>query len=88
MAKYVCHKGTTQFFIDLSPDIRIEKWMGYSVMRGSLLYSLPIGLNFTILNHYYGYVNQSNDYQILPTSSWNYALDADPSNPFNTMKFV
>lgn len=57
-------------------------------MRGPLLYSLPIGLNFTLLNHYYGYRNQSNDYQILPSTAWNYALEVNPANPEDYLKFV
>eukprot|EP00825_Cyclidium_porcatum_P024202 TRINITY_DN26704_c0_g1_i1.p1 TRINITY_DN26704_c0_g1~~TRINITY_DN26704_c0_g1_i1.p1 ORF type:complete len:188 (-),score=16.50 TRINITY_DN26704_c0_g1_i1:41-604(-) len=88
MVKYICHAGSTTFSINLNPNIRVEKWQSYSIMRGPLLYSLPLGLNFTLLNHYYGDITQSNDYQILPTSAWNYALDVDPTNPEDTLKFV
>lgn len=88
MVKYVCSEGTSQFYINLNPSIKVEKWQSYAIMRGPLLYSLPIGLNFTLLNHYYGYRNQSNDYQILPSTAWNYALEVNPANPEDYLKFV
>ena len=37
----------------------------YSVLRGALLYSLPIGANFSELHHYYGDGRQSSsDYEV------------------------
>jgi hypothetical protein len=41
------------------------------VHRGALLYSLPIGTNFTEIDYY---ALESFDYTISPTKSWNYAI--------------
>ena len=42
-----------------------------SVRRGALLYSLPIGANIS-LSAFYAY--ESYDYNVSPTSDWNYAI--------------
>jgi len=57
----------------------------YSVHRGALLYSLPLGLNYTLTHTYY---NESKDYEVRPTTAWAFALDADPTNPSAQLSFV
>lgn len=88
MAQFACPQGKSIFVIDLNPRIRIEKWYAYSVMRGPLLFSLPIKQNFTLLEHHFGSIDQSNDYQVEPASDWNLALDVNLEKPEETLKFV
>eukprot|EP01046_Picozoa_sp_COSAG06_P037564 COSAG06_NODE_4253_length_4428_cov_56.290829_3_plen_267_part_00 len=93
--------GGHHFVLELSPEITIEQWAtdqyggaaphpGYSVVRGPLLYSLPIAHNFTIYGRHFGSGNEaSNDYFLQPTVAWNYALDIpDLAHTANALKFV
>merc|ERR1719445_53864 len=95
MVKEECAAGsTTTFTLDVHASIRVESWgdakaPAYSVLRGPLLYSLPIGANYTVYGHHFGSgVDASNDYYVLPTTPWNYAIDLDPANPDKTLKFT
>ena len=73
---------------------QVEQWAGdtnkggeapnpaYSVVRGPLLYSMPIDHNYTVYAHHFGAGDEaSNDYYLNPTEAWAYALDVDPKNP-------
>ena len=57
MEKVFMKKGINNVKLDMRPDIRlVESYRkAYSVHRGSLLFSMPLGLNFTLLEHHYGY---------------------------------
>ena len=100
-----CAPGEANVFtLNLRPEITVERWAddehggvatspGFSVMRGPLLYSLPIDHNFTVYGRHFGEGDTaSNDYYLNPTpeggSSWNVALDIDPSEPTKTLTFV
>lgn len=96
MHKVSCPPGTSSWVLELNPRIRMESWdhtdaagtsngTAYSVHRGALMYSLPLGLNFTETKHYF---DESNDYTIEPTTPWAYALAADPANPSASLQFV
>lgn len=76
---------TNKFVLVMKPVIRLEAWgdnggdlnkSAVSVLRGALLYSLPIGANFTVYGHHFGSGDEaSNDYYVTPTTPWNFALD-------------
>jgi hypothetical protein len=86
-----------KFDLRFQPKIRLEPWgdapsanvSAYSVLRGPLLFSLPIGANYTVYGHHFGSgTDASNDYYLNPTTPWNFALDADPVNPSKSLQFV
>lgn len=64
-AKMTCAKTTT-YTLELAPEITIESWAGdtntdgealnvaYSVVRGPLLFSMPIEHNYTVYAHHFG----------------------------------
>jgi len=76
----VANAGTTKFSVEFNPAVRLQEWDGgaVSVHRGALLYSLPIGADYTVYAHHYGTDTMSNDYYLNPTTPWQFALDADP----------
>ena len=91
-AKRTCATSSPNLFtLDLAPEIVVETWAGdrhggvatneaYSVVRGPLLFSLPIGHNFTTYGRHFGSGDAaSNDYYLQPTSAWNYALNLSAS---------
>jgi uncharacterized protein len=93
--------SATTFRLDLHPEIRIETWAqdrnkdgqalhpGYSVVRGPLLYSLPIRHNYSVYGHHFGSGSAaSNDYYLHPLEDWAYALQADPAEPSKSLTFV
>jgi hypothetical protein len=93
MAKFMCKAGVNTFVVVFTPEIRLEKWgdgdsttMPVSVMRGSLLFSLPIDGNYTVTAHHYGDADMSNDYEVRPNSPWQYALVADEADPASSFK--
>ena len=55
--------GASSFALDFHPSIRLAVWDGgaVSVHRGALMFSLPIGLNFTVVGHHFG---EANDYEV------------------------
>ena len=72
------------------PDIRLDSWghSGYSVRRGSLMYSLPLAANFSIAAHHFGDATMSNDYDVPETeSSWRYALVANETLPSGSLRY-
>jgi hypothetical protein len=87
------------FTLELNPAIVLEEWAGdkhggdalhiaYSVVRGPLLYSLPIAHDYIVYDHHFGRGDDaSNDLFLVPSASdgnkWNYALALDPSNLTN-----
>ena len=73
--------GANTWTIAFKPEVRLEEWDrgAVSVHRGALLYSLPIGANYTVYAHHFGTDQMSNDYYVEPTTAWRFALDVDPS---------
>ena len=87
------------FTLELNPAIVLEEWAGdqhggdaphvaYSVVRGPLLYSLPVAHDFIEYGHHFGHGDDaSNDLLLVPSAAggdkWNYALALDPSNLSN-----
>merc|ERR1712083_1140621 len=67
-----------------------EEWDNgaVSVHRGSLLYVLPIEPNYTVYGHHFGSEDMSNDYYLVPTTKWQYAIDVDPRTPSASLTFV
>lgn len=81
--------GSTQVSVKFNPRIRIESSNpelggAFSVLRGALLYSLPLGLNYTMTQQHF---DESNDYEVRPTTPWAYALDANPGNPAASLTY-
>eukprot|EP00048_Salpingoeca_helianthica_P000580 m.42587 g.42587 ORF g.42587 m.42587 type:complete len:742 (+) comp10676_c0_seq1:42-2267(+) len=75
MQRIACRAGTTLAVLTLNPDVRLEHWYSggtVSIHRGPLLFALPINGAFTTLHRY---AFESADYQVLPTSTWAYAID-------------
>jgi hypothetical protein len=100
-SKQSCAKAGALFTMELAPEITIEEWAGdtnpggqapnvaYSVVRGPLLYSMPIAHNYTVYAHHFGAGDDaSNDYYLNPIDAWNYALVADPKNPSASLTFA
>merc|ERR1719272_109770 len=100
MSKQSC-SGSATFTLDLAPEITIETWAddkdaggeakfpAYSVVRGPLLYSMPVAHNYTVYAHHFGTGDAaSNDYYLNPTQEWNYAFDADITDPSKSLTFA
>ena len=89
----------SKMVLELNPEITIETWAGdklggaakapaYSVVRGPLLYSLPIDAKYEVYGHHFGSGDEaSNDYYVTPTSPWAYALDADQASPASSLTY-
>ena len=58
-----------------------------SVQRGPLVYSLRIGENWTVRTPD-PLAAGFNEYEIRPTTPWNYALQLDPANPGASLNFT
>ena len=101
-SKHSCTSSSVPAFVlELNPAIALEEWAGdqhggdaphvaYSVVRGPLLYSLPIEHDYIVYGHHFGSGDEaSNDLLLVPSASdggtlaWNYALALDPSNLTN-----
>ena len=87
MVRLIKFIGWTYIFYIKNTIYNIKSRYAYSVLRGPLLYSLPLGLNFKTVAHKYGNINQCNDYEIRPTGPWAFALEADPKQPDKYLKF-
>jgi len=90
MLRIPCAAGKQVVTMSFKPRIRIEAaddtpGTAYSVHRGSLMYALPLGLNWTTTGHHYA---ESFDYEVRPTTPWAFALDADPAHPAATLAFA
>lgn len=56
-----------------------------SILRGPLYYSLRIGEDFRVLKSHHDTL-PCKDFEIHPTTPWNYGLVVDPKNPEKTIK--
>ena len=87
MAKVACKPGSNTFQVVFKPTVQLERWgdgdnttMPYSVLRGPLLFSLPIEGNYTVTAHHFGTDTMMNDYEVRPITEWRYALDVGASS--------
>jgi hypothetical protein len=55
-----------------------------AILRGPLVYSLKIGENWKHI----GGVQPHADWEVYPTTPWNYGLVIDPANPGKSIKVV
>ena len=62
---------------------RISRWFNDSIAieRGPLVFSYGIGEDWVKLRDR----GMTADWQVFPTTQWNYALDIDPANPANSI---
>jgi hypothetical protein len=97
MSKHLCPAGdTTVLVMELAPDITVEQWAAdkhggaasdaaYSVVRGPLLFSLPIAHSFSVYGRHFGSGDEiSADYFLRPTQPWRYSLAINFSEPLNS----
>lgn len=77
---------TSTFDVDFAPCVRVEAFFAGSlaVYRGALLYALRVGEQVSALNKG---PRGFNDYQVLNTSAWNFALEVDPAAPGAALSF-
>lgn len=77
--------------VTINLPMRIQTEMGPSqavaVNRGPLVYSLAIGENWTVRTPD-PLGKGFNEYEVMPTTSWNYALQLDPTNPASYFTFT
>jgi hypothetical protein len=65
--------------LSLPMQPRVSRWFNDSVAieRGPLVFSYPIGESWVKLRER----GMTADWQVFPTTNWNYALDLDPTDP-------
>jgi uncharacterized protein len=73
-------------------QIRASQWYHESVTleRGPLIFSLGIGEHWRKLDHGMQHPAKApaTDWEVLPTTSWNYGLILDPGNPEQSVRIV
>jgi hypothetical protein len=72
-------KGSTALRFALTAEVRLYRGAGDSVAleRGPLVFALPIGAEWKKLRDQPRFA----DWEVLPTTPWNYALEIDPADP-------
>lgn len=83
--------GTTELELTLRP--RLELWRGYNnaaaLRRGPLVYALPIGEEWRRVHQDRPYRELPHaDWEVYPTTPWNYALDLDETTLADDVTFV
>lgn len=76
--------GKTCFTLHLpmQPQVEARPNQLYAVVRGPLVYALPIGERWVRINEDMpGHEFPHCDYEVYPTTSWNYGLSLDTANP-------
>lgn len=78
--------GTTTITLDLPATVRLYEGDQGSVAieRGPLVYSLKIGTEWRKLKDSGPFA----DWEVHPTSPWNYALEVDPKRPARSVRFA
>jgi hypothetical protein len=73
--------------IELPMRVRTSKWFNnsLSIERGPLVFSFGIGEDWVKLREY---GLKSADWQIFPTTPWNYALDVNADAPAPSIKII
>ena len=102
-SKQTCRSSDSVFVLELSPEIVLEEWAGdlnadgealevaYSVVRGPLLYSLPLEHDYIEYGHHFGSGEAASvDLFLIPhqNASWNYALVVDKTALSKTLTFA
>ena len=102
-SRQTCHGSDSSFVLELSPEIVLEEWAGdenvdgespevaFSVVRGPLLYSLPLEHDYIEYGHHFGSGEAASvDLFLIPhkNATWNFALEIDRADPSKTLKFV
>ncbi len=77
--------GETALTLRLPMRPRVERRFNgaASILRGPLLYALPVGEEWRRI----GGEPPHADWEVLPTTPWNYALDLDPVRPETSVAF-
>jgi uncharacterized protein len=75
-----------QVELDLPMAVRVSRWYNNSVAieRGPLVYSLRIGEQWNKLRD----KSPAADWEVKPTTAWNYALALDPAQPDKSVEVV
>jgi hypothetical protein len=78
-------RGETSVTLRLPMEARVERGYNDSValLRGPLVYALPIGEEWRQVG---GELPHA-DWELYPTTAWNYALRIDPTSPASTVRF-
>ncbi len=79
--KKVWEKGTTELelFFRMTPELLPRPHDAFSIVRGPLLYALPIGEEWKRVNEDLPHRELPHaDWELYPTTPWNVALDTDP----------
>lgn len=78
-------KAGDRVVITFPMALRCSRWFNESIAieRGPLLYSFPVGESWVKLRQH---ALDSADWQVFPTTPWNYALNVDPENPDASIK--
>lgn len=73
--------------IEFPMHLRTSRWFNDSlaIERGPLVFSFGIGEDWVKLRDY---GLKSADWQVFPTTPWNYALNVDPSAPESSIKII
>ena len=73
--------------IEFPMHLRTSRWFNDSlaIERGPLVFSFGIGEDWVKLRDY---GLKSADWQVFPTTPWNYALNVDPSAPGSSIKII
>ncbi len=79
-------KGSTTLKVKLPMPVTVRR--GYrdsvAVERGPLVYALKIGTDWKLLKGQPPFA----DWEVYPTTAWNYALDLDVTHPENSVSFT
>lgn len=79
-------RGETEVALRLPMPVRAERRYGGSVAisRGPLLYALKVGEDWRLI----GGEPPHGDWEVHPTTPWNYALRLDPARPEDSLRFA
>ena len=83
--------GKTQFKLTLPMKVKIENRPNhlFAITRGPLIYSLPIGEKWIQINKSMpGHEFPHCDYELYPTTNWNYGLVANIGNSYDSFSFT
>jgi len=78
-------EGETTFSLRLPMEVRIQRRYhnSVSIERGPLVYSLKIGEDWKLING----EPPHGDWEVYPTTPWNYALELNTDNPEELIRF-
>ncbi len=78
-------EGTTTVTLRLPAEVRVERRFNnaLSILRGPLVYSLNVGTHWRYLRGQKPHA----DWEVYPTTQWNYALEVDEATAASAIKF-